>query len=150
MSNKSRRCSGDPRKRAEVRLQEWMRDHYDRNCEDDPFWHGAAYFEVPRLSMDQGVLMMQLEILAMGVREIFGKAPEGTSRRYAAIIDHPFDRNLSILRHKLDVALPEERDSAAWTERTLNLSSAPAGTVRREYDEHRARVVAMNHERQGE
>ncbi len=140
MSNKSRRCSGDPRKRAEVRLQEWMRDHYDRNCEDDPFWHGAAYFEVPRLSRDQGALMMQLKALTEAAYEVVGKSPEGTARRFAVIIDHPFDRNLSILRHKLDVALPEEQDRAAWTERSLSISSAPAGTVRREYDEHRARV----------
>lgn len=90
------------------------------------------------------MLAMQLEILAIGAREILGKSPEGTSRRFAVIIDHPFDRNLSILRHKLDVALPEEQDRAAWTKHTLSISSAPAGTVRREYDEHRARVVSVS------
>lgn len=140
MNKKTNNRCGDPRTRAEVRLQEWMRDHFDRNCEDDPFWHGAAYFEVPKLSRTQEVLMVQLKIAAEAAYKILGEAPEGTTRRWAAIIDHPFDRNLSILRHKLDGALPKERDRAEWTEHAQNFCSAPAGTIRREYDEHRAKL----------
>lgn len=144
MSKKKKKQIGDPRKRAEVRLDDWMRNYYDAECEDDPFWHGAPHFEVPKLSRNQDEFVAQLEVLSQVAERVYGKPPEGMSRRWAVIIDHPFKGDASIVRFKLDVALPEGIKREGWTRVSPQVSQAPAGTIRQEYDSHRAKLADPN------
>lgn len=61
----------------------------------------------------------------------------------SAIVDHPFKENLSIVRFKLDVGLPETPPREGWSDFGQGMFVAPDGTIRREYDTCRTTVEAQ-------